>query len=354
MSAPTRLRGITWDHMRGYLPMVATAQRFSELHPEIEVVWEKRSLKAFGDQPLQDLAPHFDLLVIDHPFVGYAGASHPSYSYGGHHWALAIDAATPVSAWRPDLIEAPPETWEELVALARRGMVALPAVPIDSLMHVYMLCLALGEDPFGLPDAFAPERGAEALRLVRELVQICGPACLERNPIRTLEALVRGEAAYCPFAYGYSNYARSGYAAHLLAFGGLVSFAGRPLRSTLGGTGLAISTACQDREAALAYAAYVASPCCQRMLYTASGGQPGHRSAWLDAEANRLTHGYFTATLPTLDQSYLRPRYSGYLHFQDAAALLVHRFLVEGGDPAQVIAHMGQIYRESRAAAPRH
>ena len=32
------------------------------------------------------------------------GASHPSYEFDGRQWALAIDAATPVAAYRPDLI----------------------------------------------------------------------------------------------------------------------------------------------------------------------------------------------------------------------------------------------------------
>ena len=72
----TTLRGIAWNHTRGYLPMVATAQRFQELHPDVEIIWEKRSLQAFADQPIQVLAQTFDLLVIDHPFVGYA-AQHP-------------------------------------------------------------------------------------------------------------------------------------------------------------------------------------------------------------------------------------------------------------------------------------
>ena len=118
------LRGISWDHTRGFLPMVASAQRFHELHPHVDIVWEKRSLQAFADQPIQLLAERFDFIVIDHPFVGYAaahpvlvpldqhldavyladqaahsvGASEPSYWYGDHLWALAIDAATPVSA----------------------------------------------------------------------------------------------------------------------------------------------------------------------------------------------------------------------------------------------------------------
>src|SRR5437870_3634207 len=69
-----KLTGITWDHSRGYLPMVATAQRFHETHPEVEIVWQKRSLQEFADAPIQKLAETFDLLVLDHPFVGSAAA----------------------------------------------------------------------------------------------------------------------------------------------------------------------------------------------------------------------------------------------------------------------------------------
>ena len=75
MSGVQRLTGITWNHTRGFLPLVATAQRFAEIHMGVEIVWQKRLLQAFGDQPLEQLAPQFDLLVIDHPFVGYAAAN---------------------------------------------------------------------------------------------------------------------------------------------------------------------------------------------------------------------------------------------------------------------------------------
>ena len=65
------LKGITWNHTRGLLPMVATAQRFTELNPEIEITWEKRSLQEFADASIEDLAKRFDLLVIDHPWTGF-------------------------------------------------------------------------------------------------------------------------------------------------------------------------------------------------------------------------------------------------------------------------------------------
>jgi multiple sugar transport system substrate-binding protein len=378
MNESPQLTGITWDHTRGYVPMVATAQRFAE-ERGVEIAWRKRSLKAFGDQPLQQLAPNFDLLVIDHPFVGFAaahgallpldahlpadfvadqaansvGASHASYVYDGRLWALAIDAATPVSSWRPDLLEQagvePPATWEELLALARRGLVALPAVPIDSLMHFYMLCGGLGEDPFaGGERVVSREVGLGALQLLQELLSLCSGDCLRRNPINTYEALVRGDAAFCPFAYGYSNYAREGYAAHTLRFGGLVRLGGRPLRSTLGGTGLAISAGCRHPELALAYARLVAGPACQRGTYVLSGGQPGHRLAWEDAGANALCGGFFRDTLPTLDAAFLRPRYNGYMPFQDEAAGLVHRHLAGEADAHATLEELDRIYRESR------
>jgi multiple sugar transport system substrate-binding protein len=377
MSDVQRLTGITWNHTRGFLPMVATAQRFAEIHSGVEIVWQKRSLQAFGDQPLEQLAPQFDLLVIDHPFVGYAaahpvllaldeylpaellidqaansvGKSYQSYVYGpaGHLWALPIDAATPVSAWRPDLLECPPATWEELLALAQRGMVVLPAIAIDSLMHFYMICIGLGQEPCARPERVVDaEIGATALEHLRELLSYCEPACLDRNPIQTYEALASGSrVAYCPFAYGYTNYARAGYASHILRFGGLIQFNGAPLSSTLGGTGLAISRTCRQPEVALAYAQYVASPACQRGLYVAAGGQPGHRSAWLDDAANATTGNFFRDTLPTMDAAFLRPRYNGYMHFQDHAGAVIHRYLREGGGPRAAVAEMDRLYHHS-------
>lgn len=379
MAAVTKLTGITWNHTRGLLPLLATAQRFGELYPEIEIAWEKRSLQAFADGPIERLAENFDLLIIDHPFAGHAatyptllpldeylpadyladqaansvGVSHASYNFGGHQWALAVDAATPVSAYRPDLLEryeaAVPKTWEELLALARRGLVALPAIPIDSLMNFYMLCLALGEEPFINPEQMvSPMVGAAALEHLRELVSLCDPACLRRNPIATYEALVNGDGlVYSAFAYGYSNYTRPDYTGHPLRFTGLVEFNGQPLRSTLGGTGLAISKRCQNVEAAVAYTRFVGSSECQRGMYFTSGGQPGHRRAWVDPAVNRASHNFFLDTLPTLDQAYLRPRYPGYIKFQDHAGPVVHRYLGEGGNPKSTLAELDILYRES-------
>jgi len=64
------LRGMTWKHDRGLAPMLATAARWSETHSDIRIEWETRSLQGFADHPIRDLAEEFDLLVLDHPFMG--------------------------------------------------------------------------------------------------------------------------------------------------------------------------------------------------------------------------------------------------------------------------------------------
>jgi multiple sugar transport system substrate-binding protein len=369
------LHGITWNHTRGFLPMIATAQRFEELHPQVQIVWEKRSLRAFGDDSIDRLAEEFDLLVIDHPSVGEAapfllpldthlspdaltehafasvGRSHESYRWEERQWALAVDAAAPVSCWRPDLLDKMrlpvPQTWGEVMELAKAGAVAAPLTAIDALMAFYMFCGTAGEEPFSHPGRVAAEETEmAALAYLSELAHLCGES-LERNPIATYEAMTRGDGiAYCPFAYGYSNYARAGYAARLLRFGPLVTMPdGRRLRSTLGGAGLAISGRCRNVMAATDYLSFTAGAECQRGLYFTSGGQPGYRAAWEDPAVNAACGDFFLNTLSVLDEAYLRPRFSGYMPFQLSAAGRLHRFLRTGGDPRQVCHEIEQLYR---------
>jgi multiple sugar transport system substrate-binding protein len=377
------LCGITWGHTRGYLPMVATAQRFLEIHPGIQIAWHKRSLQQFADQPIERLAAEYDLLVIDHPSCGHVaaqgvllpldqhlpaeflaeqsansvGASHLSYSYGGHQWALAIDAATPVSGTRRDLLvragAAPPGTWSELLDLARRGLVIVPAIAIDSLMNFYMLCLSLGEEPFQSGShVVSADTGVSALTMLKQLLDLCDPECLNRNPIATWDLLAQSDSfAYCPFAYGYSNYARAGYAEHLIEFNGLIRLdRGTRLRSTLGGAGIAVSSRCEKVNEAMLYCEYVAGAECQKTLYFDSGGQPGHRAAWVNKEVNRRCGGFFANTLSTLDEAYLRPRFNGYIGFQDTAGPVVHRFLKGALSASDAMAEMNVLWRANEAA----
>ncbi|MCY3779249.1 MAG: extracellular solute-binding protein [Chloroflexi bacterium] len=381
MTAKTELRGITWNHSRGFVSVVATAQRFCEMRPDVEITWEKRSLQEFADAPIQGLAERYDLLVIDHPWAGYAayskvlvplqeivpedymrdqaensvGHSHPSYIFRGSQCALAIDAATPVASYRPDLLERydleQPGTWRDLLELARRGRVIMPGIPIDTLMNWYMLCATQGEVPFVDDEwAVSDDMSLQALDQLHELASLCPRDIFGWNPIAVYEALSRrDDFVYCPFAYGYSNYSRAGYSEALLTFDDMVDIDGHGrCQTTLGGTGLAISTGCGALDIARDYAMFTASPEIQRSLFFENGGQPGHRSAWLDAEVNRRSNDYFRNTLPALDRAYLRPRFPGYLHFQDRGGAPIREYLMEGGDRRQVLAELKRLFDEAK------
>lgn len=352
------LKGIAWNHMRGFVSVVATAQRFEERHPEVRITWEKRSLQAFADASMADLANHYDLIVMDHPHTALAaterlllpfedwlpaefiadqrahsvGGSCDSYRFEDKQWTLATDAATPIATWRPDLLErhglSLPKTWQEVLDLAAEGYVTSSLFPIDVLMNSYMFCQAQGETPFATGNGLASTAVlAEALEQLRKLASLCDPECLQRNPIRTAEWMSQNDdprAAYCPFAYGYSNYSRPRYAPYVLHAGGLVEWNGTRLRSTLGGAGLAVSSKTAAPEQAMAYAAFTASPETQKGLYFEAGGQPGHRAAWTDGAVNAACNHFFRNTLDTLDNAILRPKHPRYMDFQDAATPIAH------------------------------
>jgi multiple sugar transport system substrate-binding protein len=80
-----------------------------------------------------------------------------------------------------------------------------------------------------------------------------------------------------------------------------------------------------------------------------AGGQPGHRSAWLDEHANALAASYFADTLPGLDAGYLRPRYDGALIVQNEGGDMVWEALCSGGDPSELLDRLDALYRRSLA-----
>jgi multiple sugar transport system substrate-binding protein len=373
------LKGITWDHSRGFTPLLAISQRFSELNPGVKITWDKRSLQHFADQPIELLTKDYDLLIIDHPWVGCAAAtqcvlplneylpasyladqavnsvgnSHDSYNYDNKQWALAIDAATPAASYRPDLFDqnkmAIPQNWEELIDLAKHGKVAVPAIPIDLLMNFYSICIAHGEQPFAdEAELISKDTGIAAIHTMKEFYSLVHRKMFSSNPVAVAEMMSSTDTYwYCPLAYCYSNYSRQGYARHLIKYARPVSLQGQPLRTTIGGTGLAVSAATRHKEAAIEFTAMAVSPSWQRTIYLQAGGQPGHRAAWSDVNANELCNGFFTELLPVMDNGYTRPRYNGYLYFQDHAGTPLQECIMNDGDPKETLNRMNQIYFES-------
>lgn len=355
----TQLRGICWDHTRGYVPLVAAGQRYHEEHPNVEILWEKRSLRAFGESSLETLCSEFDLLVIDHPFCGEmamkgclqaldsilaptflnackanaVGPSFESYCLDDHLWALPVDTACPIAAYRADILNKAnleiPTTWVDVIQLADKGRVIFPGIDTDAILHVLSLCLHEDGQLFAGTNFLTSSRNLrQALGQLKNLSDRCPPECLDMNPIQVFEALARStDFAYCPFAFGYSNYSREGYADNLVLAGDPPTFDGRPLRTVLGGAGIALSANGKHPPIAADFAAFCMSKRIQKGIYAMSGGQPGHRQAWEDADLNHLTNGFFERTRTAMERSYLRPRYTNFIPFQHASGVAVNRFL---------------------------
>jgi multiple sugar transport system substrate-binding protein len=385
VTATVELRGITWDHERGRDPLLATADRF-EQESGIRVTWTARSLQQFADAPIPVLAQSYDLLVLDHPHIGEivptgallpldelldgefvadqarnsVGPSHPSYEWDGHLWGLAIDAAGHVSAYRPDLLDrldvAPPETWDDVLELDEKaraaGMaISLPNKAVDTLGSLLTLLSNGGTDPYGADEQVAPRRVAlEKLELLVRLTEASPPDAFSWNPILLLEHMAeQDDVVYSPMLFGYSNYSRPGFRKNLVKFRPVPSAGLGPCGGIIGGAGLSISSRCEHLDAVRAYAEYVASPEIQRTVYVEAGGQPGHRSAWLDVHANEIAASYFADTLPGLDAGYLRPRYDGALIVQNEGGDMVWESLRDGGDPSELLDRLDALYCRSLA-----
>ncbi|HEX4057196.1 MAG TPA: extracellular solute-binding protein [Galbitalea sp.] len=351
----TALRGITWEHARGYGSVVAAAAAYAEVAPDVRIDWEFRSLQAFADYPIEDLVERYDLLVVDHPHIPLAaeaglfarldgtghddelatlarqsvGRSHASYAVDGQQYGLATDAAAQVAAYRPDLIANPPRDWPAVLELAREGRVLWPGKPIDAFSSLVTVAANSGAEPMLAGQAFLSEAEAlAALDLLHELAAHVPAENLEWNPIRVADELTSGEQfVYSPLLFGYTNYSRVGFRDNRLRYIDIPTGSAGVAGSLLGGAGIAVSARSSNRSAAIDHAFWLASAEVQAGAYFDGGGQPGNAVAWESDRTNELTLDFFRGTRATLEGAYLRPRHPGYIALQDAASPLVTQAL---------------------------
>ena len=354
------LKGMTWDHARGYDPMIATSKEYSKKNSDIEILWDKRSLQAFADRPIELMVHDYDFIVIDHPHVGEAstkkllynfslaknysnqleelskrsvGMSHASYNFNNGQYALAIDAATPVAAYRPDLLDNIPSNINDVILLAEKNKVLWPLNPVFCITYFNSIAANWGM-PINTPEKHFIDKkiGIEILILMKKLTKLLPQECLKMDPIQTLDFMSENnDKIYSPMLYGYVNYSREGFRKNRIKFDDMPSFDTSSKinckGSQIGGTGLAISAFSKNIDLALDYAFWVASKDCQSSLFYFSGGQPGHLDAWKNNQINEDSLNFFLSTLKTMEKGWVRPRYNGYMYFQDVAGSIINDFL---------------------------
>ena len=371
------LKGITWDHSRGYDPMIATSKVFAEKHNnEVCIKWDKRSLQAFADRPIAQMVEEYDLMVIDYPHVGEVsakgllhnfdvekyskaleilqkqsvGLSHQSYNIDGHQWALALDAATQVSCYRSDLITSLPKNWDDLFQLAQNKRVIWPLKPVHAISSFYSIYNNITEvfEPND-KDFIQNDFGIKTLQMMKLISQHVSSECFDMDPIKTAEILSEhDDFYYSPYTYGFSNYSRIDYRKNLLTYADVIDLSGKgPHGTHLGGTGIAISNKSKNKDLALEYSYWIAGSECQQTTFYSSGGQPGNSDAWENDTINLETNNFFKNTRLTLDQAWVRPRHNGYMKFQDESGNMINEYLQSNVNEVDVIDKLKLMYAES-------
>ena len=371
------LKGITWDHPRGYEPLVAAAVQYEKIYG-IRIEWQKRSLALFGDQSIEELSRKFDLLVVDHPHVGtmaHTGCISPinnwisnneiaslklasgepsfsSYLYKEHQWALPVDAAFQTAAYRNDLLPQPPllQNWEQVLDLAKalrkiKLNMGMALSPTDCLCSFLSLTAQLGS-PIreGNKMLIDPKIGHQALALLRQLRDMVHEKSLDWNPIQLYDQMSeQDEIAYSPLGFCYSNYSRLGFRKKLLSF---INPPGTR-QAVLGGAGIAVSSSSMYKREAAQFVFWVCSDEIQNDLYVLFQGQPAHQKTWKDERANRITNNFFSQCIEGLQSAYIRPRYHGWPTFQQSMGEIIHEFLVNDMEINYVLNTLQEKYRES-------
>lgn len=367
----TELTGITWDHPRGY-DCLAAASVVYEAESGVSISWDKRSLQAFADAPILDLAERYDLIVLDHPHVGQIsesgallelprgsggetslGGSEESYVWNGVCWAYALDAACQMAVRRPDLDAPLPKFWEQFLAdEASRFRPLTPLLPVDAFDMMMTIVAGRGEED--LPQSgnvfVSDANGVFALDVMRALYVLGPVEQVGMNPIAVLETLSASDDFACsPCLFGYVNYVRPGFRSHRLSYFDLPLSEGysRP-RSILGGAGIGISAKTNAPDAAISFARWITSEDVQSGHYLANNGQPANRQTWLNQGRNPDVAPFFRGGFHTIDNAWTRPRDPWFPGFVDEVCEVFPDFFRTSIPSTNFLSDINAIYRNHR------
>lgn len=366
-SSKQTLRGMTWTHERAIDPLLRCSQLWQE-ESGVAITWDDRSLQDFESFPLEQLAESYDLIIIDHPHVGsvadtnclvpfppsdsldrsHIGQSWDSYLWNGKQWALPIDAAAQVQAYRPDLV-ATAESYDELLSL-EEGQVAIPLAPPHSILSFMTLMKQFGGELNS--SGFPLDEAMKAFDLLSALTKVINQSCFENDPIQVIDSVSKrnSKVRIVPITFGYVNYSRPGFSEVQICFSNLPMVDGSNYRgSVLGGTGLAVSSRSSDIKAAQQFATWITGKDIQAGPYVAANGQPSHESVWDGKNGMAFGNGFFMGTYETLKSAWVRPRHKGFIEFQEAGSSLLNTALVKPSSAETVIGDLNGLLREFSA-----
>ncbi|APY11573.1 hypothetical protein BWZ22_10120 [Seonamhaeicola sp. S2-3] len=378
------LKGIAWDHPRGYEPLIATSKTFQKSNPNVRITWKVRSLKEFGDTPIEDLIENFDIITIDHPYMGQAhknglllkledyikteelkalkqqalGKCFDIYTYQNHFYATPIDAAALVASYRKDVIDSLglslPINQEELKAFYKKlpagFSVAWALCPTDIWCTFLTLCAQNFGSGFIVDNEINSKVGIKVLNDIKFHIEQSHPQSINWNPIQILNNMGNEDGiVYSPYLFGYTNYSRKNYTKNIVHFTNSPVGAQQDVSTIMGGVGLAVSALTKHPEMASKYASYVASTEVQEGIFTHNGGQPASKNAWYNEVNNTLCNNFFKDTKWTIENAYIRPQHPGWNGFQEQGADIIHEGILKDISAETIIKQLNQLYKSIRA-----
>ncbi|MFY0628479.1 MAG: carbohydrate ABC transporter substrate-binding protein [Reichenbachiella sp.] len=352
------LKGLTWDHPRGFDSIVAATSLFEQSYPDIRITWCKRTLKEFGDQPLDQFINENDLLMIDHPFVGEAhkngllskleplmsahflaeqakmhvGKSFESYTYQNHQYALPIDASAQFSAFHADVFleKDIPRKWDQFLEMLSQysfsKKVIWPLCPTD----LWCSFLTLSAQIAGVKKKVFNENGLEqdiaqkAIEFLKNASENIPRVNWKLNPIQALELMTKGNYAFSPILFGYISYSKN---RSPIRFANSIAYNPDQPISLLGGVGLAISACSSHQRECAEFLKFVLRDEILSGCYFENSGQPSNLSSWQSTGLNKQSENFFANTMETMKHAYVRPRVSGFNQFQETASHFLHKNL---------------------------
>ncbi len=375
------LKGIAWDHPRGYEPLIAASKEFAKENPNVTIKWDIRSLKEFGDMPIEDLIGKYDFITIDHPYMGQAdannlllnlkehistntlelhdkqsvGPSFKSYNYKNNLYALPIDAAALIAAYHEDIfsdlgLTNLPGNRNELFDFYKKLPADISAAwalcPTDFWCAFLTLCAQDGDRNFIQDYSVDNHIGTKAMDEIKLHLEFIHPESMNWNPIQILDRMgEEDDIVYSPFLFGYTNYSRKGYLKNLIHFTNSPVNPKNDVSTILGGVGLAISANCKEIDKAVEFVTFVASPEIQEGIYTREAGQPGNLKAWKNEKNNAMCSNFFTNTLETMEKAYVRPRHPKWNSFQEQGADLLHKGVLRDVESSILMKQLNELYQ---------
>ena len=320
-----KLNGLTWDNPRGWGPLEAALKAFQKTPQgrDLDISWDIQPLSGFESRSLAETTTLYDLIILDHPHIGeaaenkwlqpigllpddYVGASRDSYFWNNQQWTFPLDAACHVCAVREDSFDCCPTEITSLLASDTNIRFGIPLSGVHALMAAYSLATGLGSTS---QNNDSKNKSRQAMELLHQLKLKAHPDSISWNPIQALQALVYRQIDVVLFTFNYIDFQNESN----VLYRALPTLNGVSLQGVLGGTGLAVSSRCEYPEIALDFGRFLSSPEIQSGLWIENHGQPAHRTAW---QKLATLHPQNLVVAQALENSWMRPRYSGWNQWQ--------------------------------------